>query len=207
MKRHFLSWSVTALLACSSLLHGHCQMPCGIYHDDMVFDQIDQYVETMYKGITVMSESKFTSLKDKNEFVRWVVQKENASNEAANLLVTYFLMQKVKPGEDDTIKRLTSAHKLLFLIVQIKQNADVEFVEAFNEEWEKFKLMFHREGYECDMEKLKLKKFDEEKKAANAKDKAPESKNKTADAKNKALSHDHDHDHEEAHAKGLPHTH
>lgn len=188
MNKLFLSLGVAAFLSCSGLLSAHCQMPCGIYHDDMVYDQIDQYVETMYKGITILTESKFSTVKDKNEFVRWVVQKENASNEAANLLLTYFIQQKIKPGEDDTIKKLTSVHKLLFLLVQIKQNTDVQIVETFNNEWEQFKLMFHREGYECDMEKVKMKKIEAEKKAAAA-----------------AASADHSHDH--AHDHDKPHTH
>jgi len=142
-------------------LNAHCQMPCGIYHDDMVYDQIDQFVETVYKGISVMNDSKFSTVKEKNEFVRWVVQKENSCNEAADLITVYFLQQKIKPDESDTIKRLTSAHKLLFLLVAIKQNSDLEFVKQFNEEWEKFKLMFHREGYECEMEKLEFKQLNE----------------------------------------------
>ena len=39
---------LTALLLGSnpSTLTAHCQMPCGIYHDSMVYDQIDQYAET-----------------------------------------------------------------------------------------------------------------------------------------------------------------
>lgn len=156
---------MTIFTSSISFLDAHCQMPCGIYHDDMVFDQIDQFVETVYKGISVMNESKFNSVKDKNEFIRWVMQKEKSCCEAADIISTYFLQQKIKPDEPDTMKRLQSAHKLLFLIVAIKQNTDLEFVKQFNEEWEKFKLMFHREGYECQMEKLEFKKLEELKNA------------------------------------------
>ncbi len=46
---------------------------------------------------------------------------------------------------------------MLFLLVAIKQNVDLEFVKEFTEEWEKFKLMFHIEGYECKIEEIKLK--------------------------------------------------
>lgn len=159
MKRIALLAASMMLLAQSNL-SAHCQMPCGIYHDDMVYDQIDQYVETVYKGITVLNESKFTTPKERNEFVRWVNEKETSSNEAANLITVYFLQQKIKPGEDDTVKRITSAHKLLFLLVAIKQNSDLEYVKQFNEEWEKFKLMFHREGYECMMEKKEFAELD-----------------------------------------------
>lgn len=141
-------------------LNAHCQMPCGIYHDDMVYDQIDQFVETVYKGISIMNENKFITVKDKNEFVRWVVQKEKCCNEATDLITTYFLQQKIKPGEADTTQRIVVAHKLLFYIVAIKQNTELEFVKQFNEEWERFKVMFHREGYECQMEKLEFKKLE-----------------------------------------------
>lgn len=164
MKRIAL-FATTLMLLSQGNLTAHCQMPCGIYHDDMVYDQIDQFVETVYKGISVMNESKFATVKDRNEFARWVGEKESSCCETANLITVYFLQQKIKPGEDDTIKRLTSAHKLLFLLVAIKQNPDLEYVKQFNEEWEKFKLMFHREGYECEMEKKEFTQLEALRKA------------------------------------------
>src|ERR1041384_2280617 len=90
----------------SSQLSAHCQMPCGIYHDDMVYDLIDQYVETMYKGISVINNSKFSTPKEKNEFIRWVMEKDKSSDQTAYLITEYFLQQKIKGGEDDTVKRL-----------------------------------------------------------------------------------------------------
>lgn len=157
MKTLFLTIGIVGSLYLSASLDAHCQMPCGIYHDDMVYDQIDQYTETMYKGIAVMNDSKFQTVKERNEFVRWVLQKETATDETAILLTKYFLQQKIKPGEPDTAKRIECVHKLLFLLVAIKQNADLSFVKEFTDEWERFKLMFHREGYECQIEQLKLK--------------------------------------------------
>lgn len=172
MNRFLMIMTTVVSLFLNSCLSAHCQMPCGIYHDEMVFDQIDQYVETMYKAMAMLNNSAFTSVKERNEFVRWVVQKENESNKIAELLTTYFLQQKIKPDESDTAKRLASVHKLLFGLVVIKQNVDKKFVDEFSKQWDTFKLMFHREGYKCEVEKLKLKKFEEE------------------------HSHDHDHDHE-----------
>ena len=160
---------IVVALAFYSQLTAHCQMPCGIYHDDMVYDQIDQFVETVYKGISVMNGNKFSSTKDRNEYIRWVIQKENCCNDAAELISSYFLQQKIKPNEDDTVKRLVSAHKLLFMLVAIKQNSDLEFVKQFNEEWEKFKLMFHREGYACEMEKREFKELDDLRKVQSEK--------------------------------------
>lgn len=185
--RGMVSSIICALFLCSGQLLGHCQMPCGIYHDDMVYDLIDQYVETMYKGVSVLNNSKFSTTKEKNEFIRWVMEKEKASDQTAKLITEYFLQQKIKTGEADTVKRLVSAHKLLFLAMTIKQNTDLEFVTAFSDEWNQFKLMFHREGYECEIEKIKLKGRAEKKAALEAAEK--------------------EHSHDNLHAHDIPHTH
>jgi nickel superoxide dismutase len=189
MKRNILMTALTGMMVVlthGNTAHAHCQMPCGIYHDDMVYDQIDQYVETMYKGVSMLNDTHFQTVKEKNEFVRWVVQKENASNEMATLFTTYFLQQKIKPGEKDTAKRLESAHRLLFILTQIKQNTEIKFVEEFADEWEKFKLMFHVEGYECQIELLKQRKRQEELK-------------KKGIQPDQDHSHEHDHDHDHDH--------
>lgn len=159
MKKILLT--ATALLALQVFPHqiqAHCQMPCGIYHDDMVYDQIDQYVETMVKAVSILKNNDFKNATESNKFVRWVIQKEKASDEAAHILLTYFLQQKIKPDEPDTAEKLACAHKLLFFLVAIKQNTDVDIVDQFGDEWEKFKTMFHVEGYECKIEMLKEKK-------------------------------------------------
>ena len=161
---------MTACLLPTFFLSAHCQMPCGIYHDDVVFDWGDQFVETAFKGMTVMIDSSFTTPKEKATFVRWVLNKEKESDDLANLLTTYFLQQKIKPGEQDTPKKLEALHKLLFLLVSIKQNVDIAIVEQFASEWDQFKLLFHRQGYECEMEKVKLKKLQEARDKAKAGD-------------------------------------
>lgn len=173
--------TATLLIATSGGLHGHCQMPCGIYHDDMVYDQIDQYVETMHKGISELKVSKFDTVQEKNQFIRWVMQKEKMSDQVSELIMTYFLQQKIKPDEKDTAEKVVAAHKLLFLAVCIKQVPELKTVYEFMEEWKKFKHMFHREGYECKIEEIKLKKWEAEaaemkKQEAEAKAKASENK-------------------------------
>lgn len=198
MKKEWLLMGIFSALCLQGGLSAHCQMPCGIYHDDMVFDQIDQYVETMYKGMTMLTTSKFETPKDRTEFVRWVMTKDSSSNDVAELINTYFLQQKIKPGEPDTTKKLISAHNLLFLIVQIKQNTDRTLVEKFNDEWEKFKLMFHVEGYSCKIEMMKERKRQEKLKQKNAAE---------GDGAKEVPDHDHDHDDDHDHDHDDDHDH
>lgn len=190
-------WTGLAFVfCCQGQLSSHCQMPCGIYHDDMVFDQIDQYIETMAKGISVLTENKLKSAQNFNEFARWVSLKDRSSDEAANIITTFFLQQKIKPGEDDTVKRLVSAHKLLFYLVAVKQTVDMKVLNDFFEEWERFKLLFHIEGYSCKLEQIKLKKWAEKQKELKAQE-------SHSDKPTDEGVHDHDHDHDHDH----PHTH
>lgn len=193
MKKYLFIFTIGIFLV-KATLRGHCQMPCGIYNDSMVYDKIDQYVETMYKGDTILTNGKFANPWGRNEFVRWVITKEKMTDEIAELLMTYFLQQKIKPDEEDTVDKIKSVHKLMFMLVQIKQNTDRKFVENFNEEWNKFKLMFHVEGYECQIEKLRLRKLEQDK----AKQGKEEKKLKELNQQ-EAHSHDHDHDHEHEH--------
>ena len=174
MRKQLFLLGTMALLSLRAAASAHCQMPCGIYHDDLVFDQVDQYIETMHKGITVTNDSAFSNVHDRVETIRWVVLKDKESDTIANLITTYFLQQKIKPGEPDTQKRVMSAHKLLFQLVAIKQNNDLKFVKSFSDEWDQFKELFHVEGYECKLEQEKAKK-------------------------KKELEQAHDHDHDDDH--------
>lgn len=197
IKRFLLAGLIIASSLQGTALYAHCQMPCGIYHDDMVYDQIDQYIETMAKGITVLTDNKFSTVQERNEFMRWVLEKEQSSDEVAALITKFFLQQKIKPNEGETTtKRVMAAHKLLFLLVPIKQTVDLKFLNDFYEEWENFKLMFHVEGYECKMEQIKLKKWAEKRKAQEEADKKA---GKVDTSKEKEHSHDDDHDHDHDH--------
>lgn len=191
MLKKISSLALTLLIVSSGQLFSHCQMPCGIYHDEMVFDQIDQYVETMAKAVTVLEENTFKNVQDKNTVIRWVMEKENASDEIAHVITDYFLQQKIKVGGEDTTERLISAHKLLFYLMKIKQNVDISIVDDFYQEWERFKLMFHIEGYKCKVEQGKLKKWRQENAGKPMKDHLHD-------------DDDHDHDHDEG---GHSHTH
>lgn len=202
MKNSFILSGLVTWFIYTGQLYSHCQMPCGIYHDNMVYEQIDQYIETMVKGITVLSDNKFVTLHDKNEFVRWIMTKETESNKVAELIVTYFLQQKIKPDEPDTAKRVVLAHRLLFHIVGIKQNIDIKMVKNFQEDWDKFKLLFHVEGYVCKMEQIKLKEWEEARKRAQQKEEAEQKQ-----GQNSSNDHDHDHVHDHDHDHSHEHSH
>jgi len=145
-KNIFLA-SAVACFSLTSSLSAHCQMPCGIYNDQMMYDQVNQFYLTAFKAVKALEHNEFTTDEDKNQFVRWVMTKERLCNETAMLLTTYFFQQKIMPI-DDNIDLVKSLHKLLFQLVAIKQNVDIKLVKEFGKEWENFKQLFHPET-EC----------------------------------------------------------
>jgi nickel superoxide dismutase len=198
MKMKYFTLGIATILCRTGYLAAHCQMPCGIYHDEMVFNQVDQYIETMYKGITELNTIKFSNPKERNNFTRWVLLKETASDEMANLITQYFLQQKIKPDEPDTAKRLVSAHKMLFELTAIKQNVDLKMIETFADEWENFKQMFHVMNYECQIDIINRRKRQRDFELKNPGEKFEE--------KDKTNGDDHDHDHDHSHGDH-DHTH
>jgi len=167
---------LSILVLGSASLAAHCQMPCGIYHDEIAYDVLDQYVETVHKGISELLTMKFETPAERNQYVRWIIQKEKLSDEAAQTILKYFLQQKIAPGEADTTAKVVAAHKMLSLLVAIKQTVDLKILYEFLDEWNKFKLMFHREGYRCKIEEMKLKKWQEEAKKLREKEAQEEKK-------------------------------
>lgn len=148
-KRLFLSGLIAVfVLSTHSKIEAHCQMPCGIYHDQMIYDKIDEFFETMIKAVTAMNNNEFKTSQERNQFIRWVITKEKECDEIAQLISTYFLQQKLKPGDEDSFDLVKSAHKMMFLLVQIKQNSDANIVREFGKEWDHFKELFHPE-IEC----------------------------------------------------------
>ncbi len=182
-------------------------MPCGVYHDQMIYDKIDEYYETMYKCISAMNNNEFKSVTDKNQFVRWVMTKDKMSDEVAEILTYYFLQQKLAPSPDNA-EMVSSIHKLLFLLPAIKQNADLKMIKQFGDEWEHFKSLFHPELI-CAPPKPPKKDATLPAADSDKKNEAPSvpaipKMSLKIDGAGKSVSdddHDHDHDHDH------PHTH
>lgn len=130
------------LLIAPFTLAAHCQMPCGIYDDQMVYDKITEYYLTMFKAVKTLEHNELKNVDDYNKLVRWIALKDKMSDQTAELLTTYFLQQKLKPIKENR-DLVLSIHKLLFLTVAIKQNVDLGIVKEFGEEWDHFKSLFH----------------------------------------------------------------
>lgn len=117
------TWSSTAL--------GHCQIPCGIYDDHARVQGMLEDAATTRKAVTLIAELAGKSdAQSKNQLVRWIMNKESHAQNVIATISDYFLTQRVKSSQDDYAERLQKHHAVIVAAMKVKQNADMEYVEA-----------------------------------------------------------------------------
>ncbi len=124
-----------ALIAVSGIAYAHCQIPCGIYDDELRFKQLAEHIVTLEKSIDQINELSANPSKNANQIVRWTLNKENHADEFAKIVVQYFLQQRIKPDVGDEkvyAEKLKLCHKLLVGTMKVKQTTDKEHTKALS---------------------------------------------------------------------------
>ncbi len=122
------------IIIISSLVYGHCQMPCGIYDDAMRIHQIKEHTRTIIKAfvqINSLSNDKNSALNN-NQLVRWINTKEEHATLIQNIIADYFLTQRIKskeegyPDRNKYIEMTTTLQQMLVAAMKCKQTVDPE---------------------------------------------------------------------------------
>jgi nickel superoxide dismutase len=131
--------SVLLLLIPATLVWAHCQVPCGIYHDDLRLELIDEHIETIEKSMQQITSLSKAESPNANQIVRWVNNKDAHADELINIVTWYFLNQRVKPvaaggaGYDAYITQVTLLHEMMVNAMKAKQSTDIQYVERLKE--------------------------------------------------------------------------
>ena len=134
--------SFSALLFSAGNVLAHCEIPCGIYDDEMRMSLIMEHAGTIEKSMTQINELE--KGENANQLVRWVTNKETHANEVQHIVSQYFLTQRIKFDAPDYDKKLAALHEMLVYAMKCKQTTDVTNVEMLRQAAEKFhKLYFH----------------------------------------------------------------
>ena len=132
--------ALVALLAWSSSLWAHCQIPCGIYDDEGRIAMLREDTRTIEKATKSIQElAGKTDAQSANQLTRWIVVKEQHASHIITTVAEYFLTQKVKPvaadqeGYEDYLSHLATHHAVMAAAMATKQKADVASVEALRQ--------------------------------------------------------------------------
>lgn len=130
------------MMFCPIYLTAHCQLPCGIYHDDLRFASLEEDIQTLNKAIAEIKKNNGSSAEEKNQLVRSVNLKDQYADKIAHTMTFYFLQQRLKPEQKNLTSLLNSAFNILQLAVKVKASVDSNLVSSLNEEIANFKALY-----------------------------------------------------------------
>ncbi len=137
------------IVLCSALLFiagnafAHCEIPCGIYDDEVRMGLIEEHAATIEKSMNQIIELEKGG--NANQLVRWVTNKEAHANELQHIVTQYFMTQRINFDTPDYDKKLAALHEMLVYAMKCKQTTDVTNVALLRQAAEKFhKLYFHQ---------------------------------------------------------------
>lgn len=114
----------------------HCQVPCGIYTDQLRFESMLEDTKTIAKSIDQIAElAKKMQGGELNPMVvnqasRWVTTKEEHASHIQEVIGQYFLAQRIKSDKPEYTNQLITAHKVIVAAMKTKQAADPATAEA-----------------------------------------------------------------------------
>lgn len=108
----------------------HCEIPCGIYDDQLRTDLIAEHLTTIEKSMTQIAELSKNTPTHYNQLVRWISNKENHATEIQHIVAQYFMTQRIKPDAEKYLAKLAVLHKMLIYAMKCKQSTDVSNLDT-----------------------------------------------------------------------------
>jgi len=150
MKKYVLASILLAMpLLIAPRSFSHCQIPCGIYGDEIRFYMIEEHIITIEKSMKMIAELSKEEEENYNQLVRWVNNKEQHANYIQEIVSQYFMTQRVKPVEQENeeqykmyVEKMTRLHKMLIYAMKAKQTTNLENVKELKSLLASFRAVY-----------------------------------------------------------------
>ena len=106
----------------------HCEIPCGIYDDEMRVKMIAEHITTIEKSMNQIVKLRGQKPENCNQRVRWVMNKEDHANELQWIVSQYFMTQRIKLDAENYAQKLSVLHKMLVYAMKCKQTTDLSHI-------------------------------------------------------------------------------
>ena len=133
---------VFCLLIFTQNVTAHCEIPCGIYDDQMRISMISEHISTIEKSMKQIMEIEKAKDHNPNQLIRWVMNKENHANELQEIVTQYFMTQRIKFDAKDYDKKIGLLHQMLVYAMKCKQTTDLENIQKLGEALKSFKSLY-----------------------------------------------------------------
>ena len=129
--RLLLLCAAAATMLAATEARAHCEIPCGIYGDDLRFAMLDEDITTIEKSMKLIGELSADPAANANQITRWVINKEHHADHIREIVTQYFMTQRIKlpdPSDDMAVEaykeQLAMLHKMLVYAMKSKQSTD-----------------------------------------------------------------------------------
>jgi nickel superoxide dismutase len=153
MRTHLIrAAGVLGVLAVAASVAAHCQIPCGIYDDELRVQLMEEHITTVEKSMREIESLAKTAPINYNQLVRWVTNKETHAQEIQDIVTAYFMAQRIKAPAategkdwDDYVAKLTLLHAIQVEAMKAKQTTDLAHVTAMRDLIAKFRTLYFGE--------------------------------------------------------------
>ena len=117
-----------------SVADAHCEVPCGIYGDQMRFEMMLEDTATVRKAMDQINAlNSADDALSKNQLVRWVTTKEAHADKIQHVIAQYFMTQRIKATSEKYVDQLTKAHAVMVTAMKCKQTVDSTNADALEQ--------------------------------------------------------------------------
>lgn len=129
MRRNFAAFLAFSMICMTAgYASAHCEIPCGIYDDQMRIALINEHIGTIEKSMQQITHLSGEKTINHNQLMRWVMNKENHANELQHIVTQYFMTQRIPIDTEKYVEKLTLLHKMLVYAMKCKQTVDLSHV-------------------------------------------------------------------------------
>ena len=126
----------------ASYVAAHCEIPCGIYDDEMRINMIAEHITTIEKSMKEIINLGAQNPINYNQLIRWVSNKEDHANEIQEIVSQYFMTQRIKPDTKNYSQKLTLLHKMLIYSMNCKQTTDLSHITTLRSLLKEFQTLY-----------------------------------------------------------------
>ena len=137
----FLAGFFCFLIAVNNVT-AHCEIPCGIYDDQMRITMISEHITTIEKSMNQIMEIQKEKDHNSNQLIRWVMNKENHAKELQEIVSQYFMTQRIKFDAKDYDKKIGFLHQMLVYAMKCKQTTDLGNIRKLQEALKGFEALY-----------------------------------------------------------------
>ncbi|MBN1930526.1 MAG: superoxide dismutase [Desulfobacterales bacterium] len=120
----------------------HCEIPCGIYDDQMRIHMVAEHIKTIEKSMNEIIRLQAEEPKNYNQIVRWIMNKEDHADMLQDIVNQYFMTQRIKIDDDDYTKKLVVLHKMIVYAMKCKQTVDLSHIETLRNLLKQFSELY-----------------------------------------------------------------